>query len=375
MKRQRVLIYGAGGRTGQSIARHARSRGLDVVVAGRSASRIAGLARSLGCDARTASCDDRPALAAMLRDVALVINSAGPFAATASRIAGACIDARCHYLDVNGEIEAYQAVADRGPKAEAAGVLLMPGAGYCVIASTFILARLLSYPNANPPMHEPARARIAFSGGPASSAGSIKSLYASLYPGVRIVRDGELVSVPIGSLDRAFDFGQAGGRLDCTALSVADTLAALFDARPSLRQIETYVEGSLATRAFFEASGRFTRYSKVQPWKALVERSIDRWPATPDSGVDTRAAVCVEVDNAWLETRREVHVTPSTYEFTAVAATAIAELIVAGVGVQPGFHTPARLYGQHPALRAAFTLHKPTDARVRQRHAAPRAAA
>jgi short subunit dehydrogenase-like uncharacterized protein len=361
-----VLIYGAGGRTGQSIARQARHRGLDVVLAGRGAGALAALAQSLGCEVRIAGIDDKKALAAMLRDVAVVINAAGPFADTASPIVEACIGAHCHYLDVNGELHAYRNVFDWSEDADEAGVLLMPGAGFCVIASTLLLATLLAQPGAGS-----SRARIAFSGGPASSVGSIKSLYASLYPGVEIVRDGEVVSVPIGSLERTFDFGKAGGRLDCTAISVADTFAALCDSPPSLGQIETYVEGSLAMRMFFEGSGRFTRYSKVQPWKAWVERSMRWWPATPDSGVDTRAAVCVEVDDPWLQTRRLVHETPSTYEFTAIAACAIAELVLAGVGVEPGFQTPASLFGNHPALQAAFDLKEPAAARPGRRPRPP----
>jgi len=381
MTKQRLLIYGAGGRTGQSIARHARHRGLDIVLAGRSSSALAAPAQALGCEMRIADVEDETALAAMLCDVDVVINSGGPFERTALPIVDACIKSHCHYLDVNGELQAYRNVRSRGGRAKNAGVLLMPGAGFCVIASTFLLAELLRGPDAKPSMREPSRARIAFSGGPASSVGSIKSLYASLYPFVKIVRDGRLESVPIGSLERPFDFEDAGGRsglistkapdcrLGCTGISVADTLAALCDT-PSLGQIETYVEGSLAVRTFYEGSGRFTGYSKVQPWKAMVERSMRWWPATPDSGVDTRAAVCVEVDNPWLETRRIVHRTPSTYEFTAVAVCAIAELVLAGGGFEPGFQTPVSQFGRHAALRSAFDLATPTAGRRGRRVAA-----
>ncbi len=375
MKKQRVLIYGAGGRTGQAIARHAKGRGLDIVVAGRSAGTIAGLAHSLGCEARIASVDDRAALATMLRDVGVVINAAGPFVDTASLIAAACVEAPCHYLDVNGELEAYQEVIDWGDAADDAGVLLVPGAGYCVVASTILLAGLLQNPGAEPTMREPTRARIAFYGGPASSVGSIRSLYASLYPGVKIAQDGAMVSVPIGSLERAFDFGPDKGRLDCTAISVADTRAVLADAPKSLGQIETYVEGSLAMRSFFEGSGRSTPYSKVQPWKGIVDRAMSWWPATPDSGVDTRSTVCVEVDNPWLQTRQTFFDTPSTYEFTAVAACAIAQLILAGVTTKRGFRTPVSLFAGHPNLMAAFGSKKQADPARAWRRAARHTAA
>lgn len=353
MNAQRVLVYGAGGHTGRSIVARAKAQGLDVVVAGRPSAALTQLAQAAKCELRAAPVDDAQALSASLQGIGVAINAAGPFAHTASHMVEACIGAGCHYLDINGEIDAYQFVADWGPDAEDANVVLLPGAGYCVIASSLLLRDLLAT-FVGPSV--PTRVRVAFAGGPASSVGSIRSLYTALYPGVSVVRDGELTSVPIGSIERALDFGGSVARVDCTAISVADTVAASFVA-PTVRQIESYVEGTLLVRAAFEASGRLTRFSKVQPWKWLVEKGVGRWPATPDTGVDTRASVLVEVEDQWRQVVRVVHATPSTYDFTAVGAVAAAQFLLGGPAIAPGFHTPASLDdGGAQVFAGAFAL-------------------
>ena len=82
---------------------------------------------------------------------------------------------------------------------------------------------------------------------------------------------------------------------------------------------------------------------------------MGRWPATPDSGVDTRATVLVEVEDSWRVTDTAIHETASTYDFTATAACEIARILVAGLdGGAVGFHTPASLFHGRPVLRELF---------------------
>src|SRR4051794_37232609 len=100
MKSRRVLVYGAGGHTGSMIARRLRNRGVDVVVAGRPSSRLTNLGGRLKCECRTADIDSHSVLVDMLRDVAIAVNAAGPFAVTASKLVCACVGAGCHYLDI-----------------------------------------------------------------------------------------------------------------------------------------------------------------------------------------------------------------------------------------------------------------------------------
>jgi len=56
-------------------------------------------------DYRVFGLDDSGEVVQRLAGVDVVLNAAGPFAFTAERLAGAAIRARCHYVDINGEID------------------------------------------------------------------------------------------------------------------------------------------------------------------------------------------------------------------------------------------------------------------------------
>ena len=77
MSSQRVLVYGAGGHTGQAIVTRAKQRGLDIVVAGRPSVALAQLAQAASCEMRTAPVDDAQALSGILQDIGVVIQTLG----------------------------------------------------------------------------------------------------------------------------------------------------------------------------------------------------------------------------------------------------------------------------------------------------------
>ena len=64
MANGRILIYGATGYTGKLVAREAARRGLDVVLAGRDAKKLAPLGEAHGFETRAVSLDDAARLAA-----------------------------------------------------------------------------------------------------------------------------------------------------------------------------------------------------------------------------------------------------------------------------------------------------------------------
>jgi short subunit dehydrogenase-like uncharacterized protein len=75
--------------------------------------------------------------------VDLVLNAAGPFLHTAAPLAEACLRAGVHYLDIGNELQAFRALYDLDQRARRAGVTIMPGVGFGVIA-TNCLARYVS---------------------------------------------------------------------------------------------------------------------------------------------------------------------------------------------------------------------------------------
>jgi short subunit dehydrogenase-like uncharacterized protein len=137
------MLYGAAGYTGTRIAEHARQRGHQPVLAGRSAPAVTALAERLGLPSRELSLDDPAALTAALAGVDLVLNAAGPFLHTAAPLAEACLRAGAHYLDIGNELQAFRALYSLDERARQAGITIMPGAGFGVIA-TNCLARYVS---------------------------------------------------------------------------------------------------------------------------------------------------------------------------------------------------------------------------------------
>ena len=126
------MLYGAAGYTGALIAQHACERGHRPVLAGRTAPAVAALAGQLGLQHRAVGLDDAAAL-----------NAAGPFLHTAAPLAEACLAAGVHYLDVGNELQVFSALYDLDHRARQAGVTIMPGVGFGVVA-TNCLARHVS---------------------------------------------------------------------------------------------------------------------------------------------------------------------------------------------------------------------------------------
>jgi short subunit dehydrogenase-like uncharacterized protein len=137
------MLYGAAGYTGTLIAQHAHERGHRPLLAGRSAAGITALAEQLDLPHRVLTLKDPAALSAALDGVDLVLNAAGPFLHTAAPLAEACLAAGAHYLDIGNELQVFRTLYDLDQRAQRAGVAIIPGAGFGVVA-TNCLARYLS---------------------------------------------------------------------------------------------------------------------------------------------------------------------------------------------------------------------------------------
>jgi short subunit dehydrogenase-like uncharacterized protein len=140
---QTWMLYGAAGYTGTLIAQHAHERGHRPLLAGRNRSALAALAERLDMPHRVLALDDPAALRSALAEVDLVLNAAGPFLHTAAPLAAACLDAGVHYIDIGNELQVFRALYDLDQRARRAGVAVIPGTGFGVVA-TNCLARYVS---------------------------------------------------------------------------------------------------------------------------------------------------------------------------------------------------------------------------------------
>ena len=134
------LIYGANGYTGELIARAAARRGMKPILAGRNRAAIEALAAEVGLDHRVFGLDAPQAIAAALKDCAVVLHCAGPFSRTARPMIDACLLAHTHYLDITGEVPVFEMVATYDAVAQMANVMLLPGVGFDVVPTDCLAA-------------------------------------------------------------------------------------------------------------------------------------------------------------------------------------------------------------------------------------------
>lgn len=319
-----LMVYGATGYTGRLTAQHAADSGLDPILGGRNADQLAQLAGELGVEHRAFDLTDPASVDGALRDVAVLVNCAGPYQLTAPPLVTASIRTGVHYLDMAAELDGYLLAGELDEQARAAGVMLLPGSG----GSVAMLGCLAGH--ACERVDDPRRIRIALNVSGPMSRGSAVSASENLVTECLMRTDGELtVRSPEDTLE--FDFGE--GRVVCTATTLPD-LVTIWRAT-HVPDIETYVHAS--ADAFPKGD-----LSALPDGPTEDQRRTNRY----------QAAVTVEDDGGAVV--RSLLDTVNGYTFTSLAAVEAARGVLGGEH-RPGFHTPAELFGNGFALSIADT--------------------
>lgn len=310
----KVLIYGAAGYTGKMISAQARMAGLNFEVAGRDAARIADVAREFGVPYHVVSVDNAAALRSALQGVTAVINCAGPFAATAKPLIDACIECGVHYLDITAEFKVYALAESNSERAAAAGVMLLPGAGWDVVPSDCLALYVAGK------VDRPQRLRIALEVAGSMSRGSATSVSEIIGVGLLVRSEGAIVAAP-DATPANFDFGE--GPVECARLSFGDLVTAWASTRIPNIEMFVHVKGD----AF--PSGDL---SMLPEGPSIEERDANR------------ASVVAEVTGA----DGSIHIaridTVNGYTYTPLSAVEAARRVLGGEST-PGFQTPATAFG------------------------------
>jgi short subunit dehydrogenase-like uncharacterized protein len=338
------VVYGATGFTGRQLVEEALGRGLPVIAAGRSAERLRALGYAGtppgGVEVRVAELDVPRTMDRMLKGTTVLLNAAGPYHRTALPLVEACLRNGVHYLDVTGELPVVEAIAARHDDALAAAVMLMPAVGYAVVPTDCLCLRAARLvPGAR-------RLRIALSAFELFAAGSAKSMLSLVRGRVRIRRDGAMTDVPVGTLERDFDFG-AGPRR-CTAINWCDAFTAFFST--GVRDVEVYLEADALRRALYGMSSAGAAVVRQPVVQAFLGTAADWWFSAgghaellPALANRSRAIVVEATDTDGAGVALRLH-SPEPYRVTRESAVTIAEAIL-GERWQPGFRTPAAVYG------------------------------
>jgi len=332
---RRFMVYGATGYTGRLIARAARERRLQPILAGRDVAKLRDLAASLGFEYRAARPDEPQRLSEALRDVEVVLNVAGPFSATARPMVDACLRTHTHYLDVTGELPVFEELERYDAAARSRNVMVMPGVGFVVVATDCLAAHVARrLPGAQ-------RLAIGVSRTTHLSRGSARTIVEAWSNLVYVRRQGRLLPTPVGSLEREFDY-DAGPRLSA-AVSWPDVITAFRNT--GIPNIAAYLEVNRAERAMLRLNPFFGWLAHSES-RRLLRLQADLLPDGPSDQVrwtHGRVVVAEAEDAEGTRVGCRLH-TPESYTFTCAAALGIVDKIQQGEFV-PGFQTPAAVYG------------------------------
>jgi short subunit dehydrogenase-like uncharacterized protein len=332
----RLLLYGATGYTGRRIAPALAQSGVDVTLAGRDEAAVRRVAEPLGLPWVAIDLADAEGLDAALRDVAAVLHAAGPFAQTAAPMLAACLRTGVHYLDLGGEWPVFAELMARDADARAAGIMVMPGVGLTIVATDCLLAL------AKQRHPDTVKFRLGISKAQVISRGSVATAATLLAPGAVVRRGGALVSIPAGSLTRAFDFGD--GLREATAMSWADVVTGEFST--GIGDIEVYSELGTGQRLSNRASGLAMSVAGSGAWRRAGRAVAAAWPRGPAE--DARAAaqfvMVAEAIDPWRRSRFLRMRTGDGYGVSVATATAATQRVLVGEAA-PGFQTPSKVFG------------------------------
>ena len=374
---KRFLLYGATGYSGRLIAAEAARRWGDrtkthrpceLVLASRDRRALAELAEDLKLDYRAFSLDHRESVVRALSGFDVLINAAGPFNQTAERLAKSAIDAGCHYVDINGEVDVYKRLDDLHYFAQSRRLALVCGAGHTATLSDLMLDTALHELQGNGLADELGIARIAVARMKYLSRGSARTMMRMVREQVTIARavpDSKsprlvLSHAPVGKLERSFDFGggepkHGSGIRIASAANLIDTLTARHTAerrKVRLERIESYIEMPTTMRLAYHAAAVGAVGYQLPILRELTRWQIDMLPEGPDAKerADNSHRVVLQIEDRYRQLVVDWCIaTGDPYELTARLALAVARK-VAETESPGGWLTPADVLGLWQSL-------------------------
>ena len=336
------MIYGANGYTGEMAAREAAARGLKPVLAGRNRESIEALGVELGLPSRVFGLDDVQQAGQALQGMGLVLHCAGPFSATAAPMLEACLAVRCHYLDITGEIDVFAHCHAQHERAIAAGIVVLPGAGFDVVPTDCLAAMLARE------LPEAQSLVLAFEAGGGPSPGTAKTSVEGLGKGGCARIDGEVRQVPLAWKSRTFE---RDGEARCAmTIPWGDVYTAYVST--GIRNIEVYMGVPPATVKRLRRLRLLGPLLGWAPVQALLKQQVAkkvRGPSQQRRG-KTGCVVWGELRDARGNEVKKILRTPNGYELTVTASLGIVARLLATDSPKSGFHTPSMLMGEDYVL-------------------------
>jgi short subunit dehydrogenase-like uncharacterized protein len=332
----RVLLYGATGYTGRMLADALATRNVDLILAGRTAPKPTAANAPQGLPFRVFGLAAPAAIDAAIADVDVVLHCAGPFVDTGTPMMDACLRCGVHYLDLAGEWPVFAEAMARDMAAKAAGVMMMPGVGFTVVATDCLLALAAAR------VPEVARLRLAVSRPGVITRGTVTTAAAMVSPTVLVRRRDRLETAPAGRRTHDFDFGQ--GLTSATLVSWPDVITGAFTT--GVGDIEVYSEADWATRLAYRLSAEASVWTGAEARRAMSRAFGRIWPEGPSAAGRSAAGfvLVAEAIDPWRRSTTLRMTTRDGYTVSVITACEIVDRVLGGQWAA-GFRTPASVYG------------------------------
>lgn len=331
------MIYGATGYSGKLIVERAVKAGMKPVLAGRSGAKVKALAEQCGLEHRVFDMEMLQKSDALLNNMDLVLNCAGPFSQTAHVMMQACLKQQAHYIDITGEIEVFELAASLDKAAKNRGVVLCPGVGFDVIPTDCVAAKLKTM------MPDATHLSLGFDSRSGFSPGTAKTSVEALPQGGKVRIDGKIVTVPLAAKTRKIDFG--GGEKLAMTIPWGDVSTAYHNT--GIPNIEVYIPGSPGMVKQLKRMNWFKPILGLSLVQSFLKRRIDKKVTGPDQATRAKLTTFVwgEVMNAAGQVKDYRIEVANGYEITADGSVMVAQALLGGYANASGYQTPSMLLG------------------------------
>lgn len=329
------MIYGAYGYTGSLITELAASKGIDPILAGRNADKLAPLADKYGFEAR--AFDLANITDADVAGVQVFLHCAGPFIHTYKGAMDACLKYGMHYLDITGEWEVFEAFAAIDEQAKAAGIMCMPGTGFDVVPSDCLASYLYSK------LPDATKLDLAFHTKGKPSRGTQKTVIESLDKGGAIRKNGKIEHVPSAYKTKNIVFSDGKERSTVTIPWGDISTAYHSTGIPNIKVFMSMPEKTIKSMKFMSWLSPVMSSGLV---KGFLRSRVDKLPPGPTEKQRASGYVLLwgRVKNDKGQNVETVMKVPDGYTLTSQTALEVALRIQQG-SYTPGFRTPAQQYG------------------------------
>lgn len=349
-----IWILGAAGRIGSGVASRLTAQGLAPVLVGRDNDELRKVAANLGLGDSakvviTSSVQDIAAQIARQRP-AVVVNTIGNFAETATMIARACMPGG-HYVDMAADLVSLPRLFALHEDAVAAGSTLVTGAGFGVLATEAVVAKLCE----DRPM--PERVRVDPLSSVASNGGVMGTAYAAsivdaLTTGGRRYENGRLVTARLGADPQRLTLPD-GETVKSAGAPSGELLAAQrISGAPSVTVTTALAPTSPFVRAVLPLVGKLLSIPSLQRFAVRRMAGTTMKPAPRPRRHSWGHAVVTWPDGTcregWLRA-------DDGMDYTAAVAAETAARLARGDG-RPGALTPAAALGPDLATAAGGTF-------------------